>query len=256
MKYTILTMSRGDEHRIKEWVEYHASLGFNDFHFILDAPIDESLSVLKSLKVDADITVEVRQPSGDYYDGLTPSQRWEAVKKWRLDNAEQIQKLGLPASDSLSMRQYTYFPEVLEQYSGYGEGWLALIDVDEFIVFPGGQQIRDIAAATNSPRIRLLNFNFDMDNHTEGEPVLKQTMRWAREDIEAYGKGWENRVKTIARYDSLLPLASVHPISKGPFVTLDPEIGRLHHYKLPGQGIKELPYRVKDEAALKIFSSR
>lgn len=249
MNYTILTMSRGDEHRIEEWVRYHVGLGFNDFYFILDAPIDNTESMLRSMDVDATITIDVRKPEGDYYDDMTPAERWESVKKWRIEHAEEIVAMDLPVNDALAMRQYKYFPEVLKGYSTKDAGWLGLIDVDEFIVFPGGESIQEITADSASPRIRLLNFNFDMRDHVAGTPVLGQVMRWDRADIVAYEKGWQNRVKTIAKYDSLLPMASVHPISKGQFVVLDPEVGRLHHYKPSDQGIAELPYSVKDETA-------
>lgn len=249
MTYTILTMSRGDEPRIKEWVDYHVGLGFNDFYFILDAPIDNTESVLRAMDVDATITIDVREPKGDYYDNMTASERWELVKKWRIEHADEIAAMGLPVNDALAMRQYQYFPEVLEAYSAKGTGWLALIDVDEFIVFPGGETVQEMTAASSSPRMRLLNFNFDMRDHVAGTPVLGQSMRWDRADIVAYEKGWQNRVKTIAKYDSLLPMASVHPISKGPFVVLDPEAGRLHHYKPTDQGIAELPYSVQDTTA-------
>lgn len=257
MTFTILTMTRGDESRIEEWVEYHAALGFNDFYFILDAPIDNTESVLRGLDVDATITIDVREAKGDYYDGYTQAERWEAVKKWRTENDAALKALGTPVVDPQTVRQHEYFEEVMQRYSEEGDGWLALIDMDEFIVFPGGQSIQEMTSDRSVPRIRLLNFNFDMKSHVPGSSILSNNlMRWDREDIIAYGKGWDTRVKTIARYDSLLPMVSVHPISKGPFVTLDPEVGRLHHYRTPDQGIAELPYTVADAAALGVSMAR
>lgn len=240
-------MTRGDAARIVEWVEYHEALGFNDFYFILDAPIDETEFILRSLETKSRITIDIREADGDYYDGLTAEQRWKQVSKWRTEHAAEIESMKLPVNDALAMRQYKYFPEVLETYRASGEGWLALIDVDEFIVFPGGESVQQVVEATGARRVRLQNFNFDMRTHIDGQSVLGSNVyRWAREDIEHYGNGWQNRVKSIVQYEYLTPLVSVHAISRGPFVTLDHEVGRLHHYKPTDQGISELPYRVED----------
>ena len=256
MAHTILTMTRGDESRIEEWVRYHATLGFDEFHFILDAPIDRTEDVLRALEVDAKITIDIREPQGDYYDNMTPAERWTRVKQWRIDHADEIAASGMPANDALAMRNYQHFPPVLETYAQRNDGWLALIDVDEYIVLQHPLTLQELTTTSNQPRIRLLNFNFDMSHHVPGTSVLGNTMRWDREDILAYGKGWQNRVKSIVRYVSLVPMVSVHQISRGPFVTVNPEIGRLHHYRPVDQGIAELPYSVEDTTLRDYWASR
>ncbi|SDP53041.1 Glycosyl transferase family 2 [Arthrobacter sp. ok909] len=247
MRHTVLTMSRGDSPRLREWVEYHSRLGFDDFYIILDNPVDDSEQVLLSLDVPAKITIDVRAASGDYYDGLTPAERWARVLAWRKANESRLTALGLPVVDPLALRQLEYFREVLSTvYAGNGDSWVAVIDLDEFIALPGGRRIQDITSAARSPRVRFLNFNFDTSGNDDTRPFLAQhTMRWAREDVEAYGQGWEHRVKTIARNDALLPFTSVHPISKGPCEISDPDVARLHHYKIPDQGLP-IPYSTKD----------
>lgn len=250
-------MSRGDAPRIREWVEYHSWLGFDAFHIILDNPNDDSEAILRSLDVPARITVDLRPAVGDYYDGLSQEQRWRKVLEWRKANSEDLTAAGLPVVDPQTIRQIRYFNEVLTGYAAGPESWVAVIDMDEFIAVPGGGKIHDITSAAKAPRIRLLNFNFGTAGHDHALPFLAQhTRRWAREDIEAYGKGWDARVKTIARNDALLPLVSVHPISRGPFVTMDPAVARLHHYRVPDQGIAELPYRVEDRVVADMFAAR
>jgi hypothetical protein len=247
LTHTVLTMSRGDAPRLREWVEYHSWLGFNDFHIILDNPNDDSEAVLRALDVPARITVEVRPAMGEYYDGLNQEQRWRKVLEWRKVHHDALTDAGMPVVDPQTVRQLTYFGEVAEASAGGNESWVAVIDLDEFIAVPG-KKIQDVTAAAKSPRVRFLNFNFDTAGHVAGQPFLTQhTMRWAREDIEALGKGWQHRVKTIARNDALLPFTSVHPISAGPFEIADPEVARLHHYKIPDQGLP-IPYSVKDHA--------
>lgn len=247
MKHVIVTMSRGDAPRLAEWVSYHQSLGFDEFHVVLDNPTDRSAAVLQAL--DARVTIDVRGPHGPYFDRVPPEDRWPAVRQWRQEHAKVIAEWGVPIVDPLSMRQYMHLPAVLNKYAVRGDCWVAVIDVDEFLVIPG-RTVQDVTAVAEHPRIRFLNFNFDTTRWAPGESVLTScTNRWAREDVEMYGQGWQNRHKSIVRHDALLPLASVHAVSTGPFTVLDPEAGRLHHYKAIDQGLP-LPYRITDTAAI------
>jgi hypothetical protein len=242
--HTILTMSRGDALRLPEWVEYHSWLGFDAFHIILDNPVDDSEAVLRSLDVPAKITIDVRPPDGDYYDGLTPRERYRRVLEWREANRDALVAAGLPVYDPLVVRQHAAFSEALKPLSER-DTWVALIDVDEFIAIPGGA-IQDVTAAATTPRVKFLNFNFDTTDHVDGQSFLDQhTMRWSREDLLALGGGWSRRVKTIARNDVLLPFKSVHTISSSPSEVADPEVARLHHYKIPLQRLS-IPYSVDD----------
>ena len=36
MKYVALTMSRGDAPRLKDWLQYHHCIGFNEFYILLN----------------------------------------------------------------------------------------------------------------------------------------------------------------------------------------------------------------------------
>ena len=248
MDLHILTMSRGDAPRLKEWVLYHHELGFKFFHVILDAPLDESEDVLKRLSEEFELSIDVtvKDAAGLYFDNLSPEERWEEVKKWRLDNASYIESKGLPIVDPLSDRQYTYLPEKLKELQGsFPEDWVAVIDVDEFIAFPGSTNLKELIEKSGTPRIRFLNFNFDMSDWKPGNPVRAQVNRWSRSGIEEYGKGWENRVKSIVKIDHALPMSSVHVVSKGPFQTIPPTVARLHHYKFPNQLI-QIDYTVYD----------
>jgi len=255
MRRCVLTMSRGDASRIEEWVKYHAGLGFNEFRIILDNPIDDTEHILNGLDVNAEVHIDVRGHHGTYFDGMDQAERWETIKRWRIENAEAIAAIGMgPVADPISHRQRQYFVPELQKFSDAGDGWLALIDVDEFIVLPPHETIADVIAAAIKPRLRFLNFNVDMRDWRPGQSVLEQNMRWHRDDLVAYGKGWDTRVKTVARHDALMPMDSVHRISPGPNVMLDPDHYRLLHYRGADQGIAELPYRVVDDAALQRFS--
>ncbi|GAA5020917.1 hypothetical protein GCM10023258_09960 [Terrabacter aeriphilus] len=68
------------------------------------------------------------------------------------------------------------------------------------------------------------------------------------------GNGWDKRVKSIVRCDRALPLASVHAISRGPFLQLEPDQGRILHFKAPGTGL--IPHTVEDLGAQSRLSAQ
>lgn len=248
MRYVILTMSRGDSYRLTDWLNYHFSIGFNEFYILLDNPIDDSLTVINDFKKNnnVEVTVETILEDGLYFDDVSAEERWEMIKKWREENKDEIAKLGFPIVDPLSWRQYKYFPPILDYYASKKDsGWLSLIDVDEYIVIPGGENIDELTKSVNSPRIRFLNFNFNMNDWDTTESVKKYKFRWSRKDIISYGKGWDHRVKSIVKFEYLTPLVSVHSISRGEFKIIDYQVARLHHYKYPNQGI-DIPYVIED----------
>lgn len=252
MHHTIVTHSRGDGHRIAEWVEYHARLGFDDFQVILDGLVDDTDQVLRRLDVPARVTVHPRPEEGDYYDGLDQGERLERVRAWRAEHADLLASLPFKATDPQSLRQFRRVAEVLAPYHAgeRGRGWVAHIDVDEFVVIGSGGPVAELTAAATAPRLQLLNFNVDTSGHDPSRPVLEQhRMRWSRADVLAHpDPRWATRVKTIARYRAALPFRSIHRISFGRSQVLDPAVARLHHFRVPGQLIEPpIPYRVEDQ---------
>lgn len=250
--HSILTMSRGDEHRIADWLQYHYSIGFTNFHIILDNPIDNTEAIARHVASENhfNLTVKTIDADGDYYDGLTAEDRWAAIRRWKEKHAVEIERSGLPIVDPLSMRQYKYLPNELNTLQRRGsDAWLALIDIDEYIALPETADIASLTQGADTPRLRIFNYNFDMTGWDGVSNVRYFTQRWSRNDIEDFGMGWQNRVKTIARCDHLLPLVSVHALSRGPFRLVPPDKARLHHYKFPNQG-NVIPYSVTDKVIL------
>jgi hypothetical protein len=250
---TILTMSRGDAGRLEEWVGYHARLGFEEFHVLLDGLIDDSDEVLESLDVGARIVVHRFPEEGVYLDGLSASDRIQAVREWRADNAEMLAALPHNAVDPLALRQRQRVPGVLAQVTHGRRGWVAFIDVDEFIHLPGGGSVRELTEAATAPRLQLYSFNVDTTGHDPSRPVLEQhSMRWSREDVEAHPDGrWATRVKSIVRYRKALPFKSIHRISLGRHEKVDPDVARLHHFRMPLQPLDPpIPYSVDDPISM------
>lgn len=248
MKLHLVTMSRGDSSRLKDWILYHHQIGFDYFHIILDNPIDDSASVLESIRSSKAVNIEysVRGPEGEYFDGLVGEARIAAVKQWKQDNRVYIKESGFPIIDPLSDRQYRILPQRLEELrSRFPEDWVAILDVDEYVAILGPSTVKSLLTQTASPRVRLLNFNFDMTGWTPGQNVREFTKRWSRTDIEQYGKGWDKRVKSIVRLSHSLPMVSVHAISAGQFEIVPLDLARLHHYKFPNQSLP-LDYSVTD----------
>lgn len=265
LSYVILTMSRGDESRIEEWVRYHAAIGITDFYVILDDPIDDTESVLKKVcdELKVGLQIDIKEAFGEYYNEL-PAEEWRVRNSaWRENLVRTNQDPSLSKHSALAHRQSMYFPEVLAHYderSKAGEhGWLALIDVDEFIV---PLKWPDIPTMTKSfpeaNRLRFLNFNFDTSNHDPAKPFLEQHVyRWSREGIEAFGKGWDKRVKTIAWWGNLTPYAGVHRLSKGKGTTIDYHEARLHHFNMGMMTHSDIPaFEVKDMSTFELWSER
>ncbi len=251
MGFTIVTQSRGDAARIAEWMTYHQRLGFDDFQVILDGLVDDTDEVLGELDLPARIDVHRYPEEGDYFDGLPADERARRVAQWRVDNAEWRATLKGKALDPIAVRQFRRIPEVLAPYAAgdRGRGWVAFIDVDEFLHLPRHESIRALAREATAPRLRFLNFNVDTSGHDPARPVLEQhTLRWAREDVVQHpNSAWVNRVKSMVRYRKSLPFFSVHRISRGRAEVLDAEIARLHHFRIPLQPLDPpLPYRVDD----------
>ena len=197
-------MSRGDAPKIREWIDYHVRLGFTDFQIVLDGDVDGTHDLLRSLDEPAQITVHPRAEVGAYYSGLPAEERQARVLQWRAENAEALESGAMSGIDPLSWRQHLHIPAILEPYAAgeRGRGWLAFIDVDEFIVLTEARSIGEITSVAEAPRLRFLNFNVDTTGHDPARPVLEQhTMRWSREDLLAHpDQRWAKRGKSIVRY--------------------------------------------------------
>jgi hypothetical protein len=250
VRHTVVTLSRGDAHKIGEWVDYHARLGFEDFQIVLDGDVDGTAEVLRSLDVPAAVTVHHRTEVGEYYDGLGPEDRRRRVAAWRERHAAELESGAMPGRDALSWRQHLHLPEIFAPYAAgaRGRGWLALIDVDEFLVLTEHPSIAALTAEATAPRLRFLNFNVDTTGYDPARPVLEQhTVRWSLADIRNHPvKRWARRVKSIVRYRCAVLDHTVHKISHGRHVLLDPEVARLHHFKMPLNEEIDLPYTVDD----------
>ena len=251
MAFTIVTQSRGDGSRIAEWVEYHHRLGFDDFQIVLDGLVDDTDEVLAGLGLPARLDVHRYPEEGDYFDGLPAEERARRIARWREENAAWRATLPGKALDPIAVRQFQRIPQVLAPYAAgdRGRGWVAFIDVDEFLHLPAHGTIQALAAEATAPRLRFLNFNVDTTGHDPTRPVLEQhRLRWSREDVLSHpNSAWVNRVKSMVRYRKSLPFMSVHRISRGRAEVLDPAIARLHHFRIPLQPLDPpLPYTVDD----------
>jgi hypothetical protein len=247
--YTIVTMTRGDAHKIGEWVEYHARIGFDDFQLVLDGDVDGTESVLRTLDVPAKLTVHPRREVGEYYDSLAASERWQRVLEWRREHASELASGAMRGNDAVNWRQTLHFPRVMAPYSEgqRGRGWLALIDVDEFLVLNQHRSVGGLTAGQKVPRLRFLSFNVDTTGYDPTRPVLEQhSVRWSREHLLAHpDEQWAKRVKSLVRYRVARLTAPVHKISFGRQAVLDPDIARLHHFRMPGQRL-DIPFTIDD----------
>jgi hypothetical protein len=248
--HTIVTMTRGDGHKIAEWLGYHVSLGFDDFQVVLDGDVDGTEELLRSLDLDAQVTVHARAEVGEYYDGLPPAERRQRVLEWRERYAAERADGRMRGTDALAWRQHLHFGPLLAAYAEgeRGEGWLGLTDVDEFIVLGRHRHIGELLAEQTAPRVRFLNFNVDTTGYDPTRPVLEQhSVRWSRDDLLGHDDPrWAKRVKSVVRYRCAKLNATVHKINRGEHVVIDPDVARLHHFKMPAASELDIPFTVDD----------
>ena len=248
MRFTVVTMTRGDAHKIAEWVDHHVALGFEDFQVVLDGDVDGTEEVLRGLETPATITVHRRDEVGEYFDGWAPEDRRERVLAWRAQHAAELESGAVRGVDPLAWRQHLHFPDVLAPYNSgqRGKGWLALIDVDEFFVLAPAS-VQELVVSRSEPRVRFLSFNVDTSGYDASRPVLAQhSMRWSHADLLAHpDQRWGKRVKSLVRNRAAVLNATVHKVSRGRHEVLDPEVGRIHHFKMPPGGL-DVPYTVDD----------
>ncbi len=247
-------MTRGDAHKIGEWIEYHARLGFSDFQIVLDGERDNTSDVVNSLDLPVNITLHPRAEIGEYSDGLSAEERRRQSAEWRERHRADLEAKRMRGHDPLSWRQHQHFPEILAPYSAgeRGHGWLALIDVDEFIVLRDYRSIRQVTHKAGAPRLRFLSFNVDTTDHDPDRPVLEQhTRRWSHEDLLSLDdQRWARRPKSIVRYKCARLTSTVHKISTGRQLVLDPERARVHHFRIPLQEGLGIPYAVEDPVTM------
>src|SRR3954447_15835189 len=101
-------MTRGDGHKIAEWLDYHARLGFDDLQLVLDGDVDGTEELLRSLDAPADVTVHPRAEVGEYYDGLPPEERRARVQQWRERYAAERASGEVRGTDALAWRQHQH----------------------------------------------------------------------------------------------------------------------------------------------------
>lgn len=256
MRHTIVTMTRGDAHKIAEWLDYHARLGFDDVQVVLDGDVDGTEELLRSLDVPAEVTVHPRAEVGEYFHDLTPEERRGRVLRWREEHAADLAAGRMKGIDPLAWRQHLHFGPILAPYAAgqRGKGWLGLIDVDEFVVLGRhatiGELMAEQVATVGVPRVRFLNFNVDTAGHDPSRPVLAQhSRRWSHADLLTADARWAKRVKSLVRYRVAVLNATVHKINRGEHVVLDPEVARLHHFKVPASSELGIPFTVDDPIA-------
>lgn len=179
-EFTILTMSRGDEKRITDWLLYHHQLGFNRFIILLDNPNDSSEELLKRIAQEHNIRIDfsIVGPMGPYFHGC-PKEEFDARNEvWLKENAEELSQTERVINNPLSWRQYHYFPKFLQELvESQRDGWVSLIDVDEYIVLEEHSNIAKFVLSFDKPRIRLNSYNFDMSDWDGKSQVRSFTTR-------------------------------------------------------------------------------
>lgn len=107
MKTVIIALIKDEHEYLKEWIDYHLSLGFTEIHLFEDYDSKSHLEITKNYS-------QVRlSPLSEIYHGHTKSY----------------------PSGSSAVKQTNLYNRYLPQVKKYFD-WAAFIDIDEFIVIP------------------------------------------------------------------------------------------------------------------------
>lgn len=229
-KLGLVAMSRGDERRIKEWLDYHLAAGFNRIHVVLDNPSDESELVLREFSGEL-VSYEIRPARGVYID----SESQISLAEWRTANSIQIAnnpRLVHPMVE----RQLDYIPQAMDLLGAEGMDWIGAWDVDEFLALESQDSLAQIIMKTKQPRLRFLSSNVDMSGWREGHRVTSHTQIQDRLEIAKVSTAWARRCKSMVRREAVRPFVSVHEVSMGGFEVVPFESAGILHFRVPMQG--------------------
>ena len=132
----IATVLRDEERYVAEWASFHRAVGVRHFFVYDDGSTDDTLSILRELLPQAELT----------------------ILPWRFGMRDV--SVGLPLN-----RQVLAFAHAILNF-GAGFRWMAFIDVDEFILPKTGRTIEEaLAGAKGFPNISLPWHMFGTSGH-------------------------------------------------------------------------------------------
>jgi hypothetical protein len=187
IKNCIITQAKDQADRIKDWVLYHHSEGFDTFIYFDDYSSDNSIDILKSLREKYGINIHIY-----HSDGIGSKKNREEMK-----NSDSYG--GDISINYRIIRSYNNGLEMVRKSNP--NAICALIDVDEFLITNNDEKVSDVIKRISNERNsdHILVHSFDVrDDFSLGEWYTTQEETSYRWDYESRDKGiYKSRVKSI-----------------------------------------------------------
>ena len=187
-KNCIITQSKDQGERLKDWVLYHYEEGFDTFLYFDDYSEDNSIEILNNLKEKYAINIIIR-----YSDGL-------GNKKTKSDMKNSESYGGDISINYRIIRSYNTGLEIVRRENP--DAKCALLDVDEFLVTNKEDRISDLISTIFDERKtqHLYIHSFDVDDRFSIEDWYTAqeatSNRWDYASRE--GSPYRNRGKSIS----------------------------------------------------------
>lgn len=229
MKTGVVTSVYNESLRLKEWISFHKSIGFDHIIVIDDNSTDDTKDIINLLDVHQILGAEF----GTYPVSNDPD------------------SFGMTCGNDIDRRLHFNYTKGLRYASSIGCDWVAFIDPDEFIVPKSFNNIHDSIshALKNNPITQRLHIpSFDFEGPFDlNKPILTQSFnRWSEQERNSYG--FRRRCKSIVNVEAFYVsgVLCAHNVQdtiavqtygsiKADFTILDNEENLLmiHHYRNP-----------------------
>lgn len=225
MKLSVLTMIKNEAKRLPEWLYFHKTVHDVDiFLFYLDNPDDNSKDVLDSLKKEYNI---------EYF-------YTRSVRRKRNEFA------GGRQTDSFT-RGSIYLKNICD--------WIAIFDVDEFIVPNGSKNLKEVLPNLIEKRLYIGRWYFKPPFDINKSITQHCFYRWSDEErIIAKHTGSGKSVFKTSEYNNTSVNTHYGPYPDGFIPDIQTEDFKIHHFQSKLDHINR-KYEVFDDSILKFFSN-
>jgi hypothetical protein len=230
----IITQSKDQSNRLKDWILYHKEEGFDTIIYFDDYSEDNSVEVMKSISNEYGIDIIV-----NYSDSI-------GNKKSRQEMTNSDSYGGDTSVHNRLIRSYNSGLKISRELNS--ESICAIIDVDEFLVSNSGKKITDVIRDTMNDRnvkhlyINSFDISDDFDINSDWYSTNENTkFRWDYKDRKNTIYGGRGKSVCVASEIIEIPqlpnyihtLTSLHPQYFEKVNVEDYDLLRMHHYRKP-----------------------
>lgn len=181
MKCSICAIIKNEQLFLKEWIDWHLSIGFD------------------SIYLCEDIGSTSHKEITDQYCNVT-------LLQYNDDMSQYENGRG-------AFRQYAFYSYFIKHYKHIAD-WCAFIDVDEFIHIEDNKNIKELLSDYDKFNALYIYWKFyNANNHIKRPIGLIQNNYIEEIETDSFDNGW--KYKSIANFNKPIKMISVHNIING-----------------------------------------